>query len=503
MTNEENYHFDAFGFLVVRGALTAEEVRRCSQALEQLDAAAIPGAAAHRYPFLQLRDHPVLDRYVGEICGEGYAVDGAPRLVGGGRGLEEELENGGEWVDWSRTYRHVHGVRLCQRLDAYWALSDVGADDGGLVLIPCSHNSNVETPEEVIDGSDEMGLVRQPDLKAGDLLLCAGNLVQGARPWRGKGPQWMLRWTYVAARVRHHSGNGRLGKPPSMPGWTSQLPPEQWAVVVNPDPFEPPVNVVTDGETSWVEESGRVRHPSIYVRDPASDIDQKELYHWDLCGHLVVRGVMDEGWLQAANDAIDANADRINKGPTGSYGDSKSLKAEGHRSGMSDLWNLPAPHCEPFRKMLAHPELIRRLNWMMGSGYAAAQMSAFLSEKGGAGHFMHSGNCKPSVSNHYEFRNGRAYCEAVNVVWQLRDVAREDGGFCVVPGTHKGRYPLPDGIKTLDDDPMGMAKHVAAKAGDLLLFLAGAQTHGAYAWKGELPRRGIFLQYLSRNMVPA
>ena len=115
---------------------------------------------------------------------------------------------------------------------------------------------------------------------------------------------------------------------------------------------------------------------------------------------------------------------------------------------------------------------------------------------------MHAGTWKATFSNQYEFRNGRAYTEWVNVVWQLRDVAREDGGFCVVPGSHKGRYSLPEGIKTLDDDSMRIVKHVAVKAGDLLFFLAGAQTHGAYPWKGERPRRGIFLQYRSRNMNP-
>ena len=128
---------------------------------------------------------------------------------------------------------------------------------------------------------------------------------------------------------------------------------------------------------------------------------------------------------------------------------------------------------------------------MMGSGYQATQMSAFLHEKGGSGHPLHAGSCQPSVGNHSEVRNGRAYCEYVNVVWQLRKVTRADGGFCVVPGTHKGRYPMPDGIRTADDDSMGMIKHVAVEAGDLLFFLASAQTHGAYGWNGEQSRRGI------------
>ena len=169
---------------------------------------------------------------------------------------------------------------------------------------------------------------------------------------------------------------------------------------------------------------------------------------------------------------------------------------------MRDLRNLPAPHCEPFRRMIAHPALIQRLNWMMGSGYGVTQCNAFLSEKGGSGLFMHSGSWDSRAANHYEVRNGRAYCEWVNVVWQLRDVTPEDGGFAVVPGTHKGRYPTPEGITTIDDDPMGMVKHVPLQAGDVLFFLASAQTHGAFAWQGEMPRRGILMSYRSRNIFP-
>ena len=500
MSNEESYHFDAFGYLIVRDVLPPAELERCVEALERIGLDEVPAAAAHRYPFLQLRDHPGLVRYATELCGDGFQVDGRPRLVGRGRGEEEALGGGREWVDWSRAYRHDHGVRLCQRLQAYWALADVEPGDGGLVLIPASHNSLVAAPPEVTDGTDDMGLVEQPALKGGDLLLVAGNTVQGARPWRGKGPQRLLGWSYIAAGVRPTAGSGRLGKPKALPEWTWQLTPEQRAVVHNPDPDEPQLHVTTDGEKSWIEE--KVDHPSIYRRDPGSGIDEREFYHWDLCGHLVVSGVMDKAWLRDANAAIDAFPQRISKGPTTSYGDSKSLKSEGHRSGMSDLWNLPAPHCEPFRRMIAHPALIQRLNWMMGSGYGVTQCTAFLSEKGGSGFFMHSGGWDTRFANHYEVRNGRAYCEWVNVVWQLRDVKAEDGGFAVVPGTHKGRYPTPEGITTMDDDPMGMVKHVPMKAGDVLFFLASAQTHGAFAWQGEQSRRGILMSYRSRNVLP-
>ena len=47
---------------------------------------------------------------------------------------------------------------------------------------------------------------------------------------------------------------------------------------------------------------------------------------------------------------------------------------------------------------------------------------------------------------------------------------------------------------------MGLVKHVAMQAGDVLIFLASAQAHGAYPWMGEENRRMIFFQYRSRNL---
>jgi len=73
---------------------------------------------------------------------------------------------------------------------------------------------------------------------------------------------------------------------------------------------------------------------------------------------------------------------------------------------------------------------------------------------------------------------------------------------CRRAGDSQGALPDAGGITTIDDDPMGIVKHVPMQAGDVLFFLASAQTHGAFAWQGEMPRRGILMSYRSRNIFP-
>jgi len=178
----------------------------------------------------------------------------------------------------------------------------------------------------------------------------------------------------------------------------------------------------------------------------------------------------------------------VNFTPT--FGDPKPLAGTGvGRSSMGDPWKLPAPYGEPFQRMIVHPTLMQRLNWIMGSGFECMMCNAFLSGKGSSGHFLHAAGELAKVTNHYRQQNGRVYSESINVAWQLRDVTLADGGFVCVPCSHKASYPMPEGIRTCDDE-MGLARHVEMKGGDVLLFLASAQTHGAYPWTGEKNRRG-------------
>ena len=39
MTNEENYHFDVTGYLIVPGVLTPDQLKTCNEALDQLETA--------------------------------------------------------------------------------------------------------------------------------------------------------------------------------------------------------------------------------------------------------------------------------------------------------------------------------------------------------------------------------------------------------------------------------------------------------------------------------
>jgi len=501
MTNEENYAFDIAGYLHIQGALTRPEVERLNRIIDE--GGALDGMLRwegdRKEPFRDLLIQPQLVWYLNQLVGPGFRLDREPEIL-----CDETcdtaapLVGGNEPREPGLAYYHQNGRRYCEGVRVIWVLEDVKAGDGGFVMVPCTHKSNVETPEDIVTGADDKDFVWQPELKAGDLFVVGLSVLQGMRPWQGNGRQRLLSYEYVGRGVMRSAGVGPVSEKQPQPEWQTEMCAEQQASLYKPGYRDttPPPTLVTDGETVKIDESRKVFHPSILVKDPHSVIDEKEFYFWDLNGYLVLRGVMDEAWLAEANAAIDRFEDKIEVGEELSGG-SQSLAGTG-RPLLNGLIQLPAPYCDPFRRMLAHPVVEHRLNWMGASGGRTGGGTAFCSVKGGSGHALHDSNEPINPTRGYVYQNGRSYCEAITVTWQLRDVNAGDGGFACVPGSHKAYYRQPPGVRSCDDH-MGLVKHVEMKAGDVVFFMDGGTTHGALAWNSDIPRRGILHKYSSRN----
>ncbi len=500
MTNEENYAFDVAGYLHIPGILSEEEVKSLNDALDEINDSEtlLGGSSPHRELFRDLMVHPTVVWYLNQIVGHGFRLDKAPRLLGQREDeVGQTLVGGDEPRNPSQAYRLQNGRRSCQGVKVIWVLDHVEEDDGGLVVVQASHKSNVETPNDLATGDDDMGLVQQPVFKAGDLFILANPTLQGIRPWKEK-PKRLLTYWYAARAAVQSNPQGPYSDTESLPGWSDEATPAQKAVLYKPGykGSNPTPVINTDGEKTWVEENTSIIHPSIYIRDPNSGIDEKEFYFWDLNGYLVVRGIMDKQWLTEANEAVDKFQDRIVVGSE-LAGGSISQAGTG-RPLLSGLLDLPAPYNAPFRRMIAHPDVVHRLNWMGGSGYRTGGATVFCAVEGTSGHALHDGNEPMSPSRGYYFKNGRSYAETVTITWQLRDVKPELGGFACVPGSHKTQYSMPRGIRTCDDT-MGLVVQPVMKAGDVLFFMDGGCTHGALAWKNPIPRRGVLVKYQSKN----
>ena len=163
------------------------------------------------------------------------------------------------------------------------------------------------------------------------------------------------------------------------------------------------------------------------------------------------------------------------------------------------LLRLTAPHCDPFRKMIVHPEIISRLRVMCGQGFRLDHGPQFVGGLPGiTNHSLHGAGEPHRDVVAYNHSSGQTYVGGVTVAYALHDAWEGEGGFACVPGSHKSKFPMPAGVRDFSDE-MGVVEKPNVRAGDVVFFMDGAQTHGARAWRAKHDRRAILIKYASRT----
>jgi hypothetical protein len=204
LSHDEEYAFQAAGYLCVPSVLDAAQVSGLSVALDA-------SIAAHESPLLrkavrQLLVNPTSVWYLNQLVGPGFRLDTEPELLP--EQTEPQRLSGGAVPRRPEDafYHSRLGRRQCNSVRVLFALEEVRAGDGGYTLVPCSHCVNVAAPECVLSGLDDLrrhgeGIIFQPPMRAGDMLIVAGACLQGMRPWRGRQPQRLLSLRFVGRSI--------------------------------------------------------------------------------------------------------------------------------------------------------------------------------------------------------------------------------------------------------------------------------------------------------------
>ena len=224
-------------------------------------------------------------------------------------------------------------------------------------------------------------------------------------------------------------------------------------------------------------------------------MDEHEKFFFDLNGYLVVENALTSDEIAACNKAIDNNPDKMRIRPTEQSlsGESKALKGKHGRTDLSGMLTWPTPWCQPFRNLLAHPNIVPYLAELLREDCRLDHLYGIIMEKGAEGHVMHGGGTADDLTHFYQFHNGRMRCGLTVVAWVLTDCNPGEGGFACIPGSHKSNYRTPRDIALLDRD-MGVVQQVAAKAGAAIIFTE-ALAHGTLPWTANHQRRSILYKY--------
>jgi ectoine hydroxylase-related dioxygenase (phytanoyl-CoA dioxygenase family) len=230
-------------------------------------------------------------------------------------------------------------------------------------------------------------------------------------------------------------------------------------------------------------------------------MDENLRYLFDLNGYVVIDDALAPEEVAACNEAIDRNRERvrIREGEQLLSGDSSVLRGERGRGDLGGMLAWPAPWCDPFRRLLAHPVALSFLLEILGDGFRLDHVYGIVMTAGTEGHVLHGGGHTNDVTHGYRFHGGLIRCGLTVVSWQLTDAREGDGGFACIPGSHKANYPPPPGVTRLERD-LGCVRQVPARAGSCVVFTE-ALTHGTLPWRAAHERRSILYKYSPRSVA--
>lgn len=228
----EKYLFDLNGYIIIKNALTKREVNDCNIIIDKLKNLKNNQWKGHVHghnyggkeglnlqqiyeagkPFEKLIDHPSWIYHMQEFVGgkgtfdhqhgplfidENFAnVRGPGEAIGIHSGNPEGIQR--------NHYRYQDGKFHCSQVNILIALTKIGPGDGGTVIIPSSHKSNIQHPEykenkmkkNRVTSAENMTGSFEVYLDAGDALLFVDSLCHGSAKRTNKGERRIAVYRY-------------------------------------------------------------------------------------------------------------------------------------------------------------------------------------------------------------------------------------------------------------------------------------------------------------------
>ncbi len=161
------------------------------------------------------------------------------------QGNHARLRSGGHNKRYRTSFIYHDNNFFCGNLNIFLALNDIGPGDGGVLIVPGSHKSNLPNPLMHQNGKDEKGDTLEPDemapflkevhLKAGDAILFTDALIHGTSMRTNEGERRALIYRYSSFWTRDRFGYEYSDE------LVARLTPAQKRIIRPIEPSKPPV----------------------------------------------------------------------------------------------------------------------------------------------------------------------------------------------------------------------------------------------------------------------
>lgn len=201
---------------------------------------------------------------------------------------------------------------------------------------------------------------------------------------------------------------------------------------------------------------------------------ESERFHFDLAGFVVRPAILAADEIEAIVDQID----RIKHDPD----------------------SLPPAHRAvpggPSSVLIDHPRVVDVLHDIIGPEIRLESSGSVWRSKGEAHGDLHGGGPQQGDPIFgYRVSNGRIHAGMVRVVFELTDVAKDDGGTHFIAGSHKSNFPMhPDHMSLEPGKRSPFLTTYECPAGSAIFFTENL-CHAGPEWRRDTPRVAVLNAY--------
>lgn len=253
MSTDEKYLFDLLGFVIVRNALSKEQLDLANAAIDSMELTQSPEYFGESTtlkgensstrlgntenllelpkplcnPFREMLAHPNTIPHLNTILGEGWRLDHGPGLIAMDKGCSGGMLHGS--FD-NAPYFYREGKIFTGLCVIEYLLADEGPGDGGISVVPGSHKANLVCPEKMRKWEQYQEYVTEINAKAGDAVIFSEACTHGTLPWTADHQRRAILYKYNAGHMAW-GGGGIRG---SLPAYWDELTAPQQAVLLLP-----------------------------------------------------------------------------------------------------------------------------------------------------------------------------------------------------------------------------------------------------------------------------
>ncbi len=202
-------------------------------------------------------------------------------------------------------------------------------------------------------------------------------------------------------------------------------------------------------------------------------------YEFDLNGYVVLKNIVNKKTINKINDTLKLLEKKkpINLPNNIFFGKEKN-NSEAYISNIIEI-------NKDFEKMATIPKVLKIINHVTANFFRLNHAVAMTKFKKNTFTHLHMGSLPTHPKIFYFVKNQKIFSNVTKVLFPICNNTEKDGGFAVIPGSHKANFNRP-----YNNNPKNnkLLKYVDAKPGDCVVFTE-TLAHGSMINKTNNVRR--------------